>query len=181
MFRRIGVGRKIVILIVALLIITAGAVLLINRSLFQESMRNQLTEYQLPLVSENTLSTVSTRILRVRDALSLLAVNPYFVDWLRAGEPEEGDDRIYRMDESVISVYGTLGANFISDHTRKYLDVLDGKRVLRHVTDEDGWFFGFRDNGQKVSIVIYVGDPVWCGAPRRSSTNGWSWMANFAA
>ena len=161
MFRRIGVGRKIVILIVSLLIVTAGAVLLINRSLFRQSMRKQLNEYQLPLVSDNALAAISSRILRVREALSLLAVNPYFVDWLREGEPETGDDRVYRMAESVVAVYGTLGANFISDHTRKYLDVLEGKRYLRHVTEEDGWFFGFRDSGQEVSIVIYVGDPTW--------------------
>ncbi len=161
MFRRIGVERKIVILIVVLLVLTASAIILVNRAFYQSGMREQLVEYQLPLVSDNALSAVTTKILTVSDALELLAINPFFVDWLRAGEPETGDTTIYQMMESLIAVYGTLGANFISDHTRKYLDVLEGERVLRHVTDQDGWFFGFRDSGQKVSIVIYVGDPVW--------------------
>ncbi|MCD8141089.1 MAG: cache domain-containing protein [Planctomycetaceae bacterium] len=159
---RIGVGRKIVILIIALLIITAGAVLFINRSMFAQSMRTQLTEYQLPLVSDVALSSVSTRILRVSDALKLAAANPYFIDWMRASEPEEEEEQIYRTVDSIITTYGTLGANFISDHTHKYFDILEGQRYLRHVDETvDTWFTGFRDSGQQVSIVIYVGDPTW--------------------
>ncbi len=159
---RIGVGRKIVILIVALLIITAGAVLLINRSMFAQSMRTQMTEYQLPLVSDVALSSVSTRILRVSDALKLAAANPYFIDWMRAGEPDNEEEQVYRTVDSIIKTYGTLGANFISNHTHKYFDILEGQRYLRHVDETvDTWFTGFRDSGQQVSIVIYVGDPTW--------------------
>ena len=161
MFRNIGVGRKIVILLVALLTITAGAVILVNRAFFQRSMREQLTEYQLPLVSDYALTTVTGKILTIADALELASRNPYFVDWLAAGEPEEGDDLVYRLAESIVATYGPLGANFISDHARKYHDVLEGKRYARTVTEEDGWFFGFRDSGRKVDIVIYVGDPTW--------------------
>ncbi|MCC8108805.1 MAG: methyl-accepting chemotaxis protein [Planctomycetes bacterium] len=161
MFGRAGIGRKIVILLVAMLVITAGAVILVNRVFFQRTMRRQLSEYQLPLVSETALASVTGKILTVSDALHLLAINPHLQHWMRAGEPESGDDDIYRLAESLIETYDTLGANFISDHTRKYLDVLDGKRYLRHVREEDDWFFGFRDSGQKVGIVIYVNDPDW--------------------
>ena len=161
MLKHVGIERKIVVLIILVLAITAGTIMLVNRSSFQKSMRSQLTDYQLPQVSENALATVETKITRVVDALDLLANSPYFQDWLRAGEPESGDEDIYRLAETVNKTYGTLGANYISERTRKYLDVLEGERILRHVTEEDGWFFGFRDSGAKVSIVIYVGDPVW--------------------
>lgn len=161
MFKRIGVERKIVILIVVLLLVTAAVIIAINRSSFQKGMRSQLVDYQLPLVSDNALAAVITKIKTVSDALDLSAKNPFFVQWLRDGEPEDGDETIYQLVDTIIATYGTLGANYISDHTRKYLDILEGKRYLRHVTDEDGWFFGFRDSGVPVSIVIYVGDPVW--------------------
>ncbi len=161
MFGKAGIGRKIVILLVAMLVITAGAVILVNRVFFQRTMRRQLSEYQLPLVSETALASVTSRILTVSDALHLLAINPHLQNWMRAGEPESGDEDIYRLAESLIATYGTLGANFISDHTRKYLDVLEGKRYLRHVGEGDDWFFGFRDSGQQVSIVIYVNDDTW--------------------
>ncbi len=161
MFKRIGVEKKIVLLVIALLIVTSAAIILLNRWYYQRDMRAQLVNYQLPLVSDTALSAVDKKIMVVSQALELLSVNPYLLQWLRDGEPETGEEPVYRMLDTIIATYGTLGANFISDHTRKYLDILEGKRYLRAVTDQDGWFFGFRDSGQKVSIVIYVGDPVW--------------------
>ncbi|MCC8167301.1 MAG: methyl-accepting chemotaxis protein [Planctomycetes bacterium] len=163
MFSRLGVGRKIVLLLVVLLTVTAGAVILVNRTLFSRGMRSQLTNYQLPLVSDSALAAVTDKIFTVSDALRLMAVSPYFLDWLEAGEPGEGEDEVYRLVQSLIDTYGTLGANFISNHTKRYFDILEGQRFLRHVRgpDEDGWFYGFRDSGAKIGIVIYVNDPEW--------------------
>lgn len=161
MAKRIGVERKIVILIISLLALTAATVIALSRSLFQESMRKQLTEYQLPLVSDSALAAVEAKIMTVSKALELVSKNPYYIQWLSEGEPEAEDENVYRMLESFARTYQTLSANFISNHTRKYLDVLGGERFLRHVRDEDTWFFGFRDSGKIVDIVIYVNDADW--------------------
>ena len=161
MFKRVGVVGKIVFLIVALLIVTAAAVIALNQSSYRKGMRSQLEQYQLPLVSDYALASVTDKILTVSKALRLMADNPFFINWLKAGEPESQDEEIYRMCESLIANYGTLGANFISNDTRKYLDVLDHKRYLREVMDDSTWFWGFRDSGLQVNIVIYMGDPVW--------------------
>ncbi len=161
MKKRIGVERKIVLLIVALLVMTAAAIILVNRMFYKESTRTQLTDYQLPLVSDSALSAITSKILTVQKALELMAANPYFLDWVKEGEPESGVDTVYRMLESVIGTYGTLGANFVSAHTLKYIDVIGSDRDLLYVTEKDGWFYGFRDSGVALNIVIYVGDPVW--------------------
>lgn len=161
MGKRIGVERKIVILIISLLALTSTTVILLSRSVFRESMRKQLTEYQLPLVSDSALAAVEAKILTVSKALELVSKNPYYIQWLSEGEPESGDENVYRMLESFTETYRTLSANFISNHTRKYLDVLGGERYLRHVRDEDDWFLAFRDTGKIVDIVIYVNDADW--------------------
>ncbi len=161
MFKRIGVERKIVCLIVILLLITSAAIILLNRTFYQRGMRAQLIDYQLPLVSDSAISSVVSKILVPARALELLSRNPFFLDWLRAGEPDSGDAAIYAMMDSLIATYGTLGANFVSDHTRKYIDVIGRERKMLSVTEKDGWFFGFRDSGEKVGITIYVNDPTW--------------------
>ncbi|MDR3077334.1 MAG: methyl-accepting chemotaxis protein [Planctomycetota bacterium] len=161
MFRRISIERKIVILIIALLLVTSAAVIAMNREFYQRGMRAQLVDYQLPLVSENAVAAVVSKILVPARALELLSRNPFFIAWLRAGEPESGDADIYALMDTIITAYGTLGANFVSDHTRKYIDVIGRDRRLLSVTEKDGWFFGFRDSGEKVGITVYVNDPTW--------------------
>ncbi len=158
-----GVEQKIVILIIGLLLVTSTVIIVLNRYAFQEGMHTQLVDFQLPLVSDTALSTVITEIQTVSDALELSSRNPFFLNWLRAGEPETGDETIYQQASSIIETYGTLGANYVSARTKKYLDVLEGQRHLRHVRGpkEDPWFYGFRDSGAQLNIVIYVNDPIW--------------------
>ncbi len=158
-----GVERKIVILIISLLLATSTIIIALNRYAFQEGMRTQLVDYQLPLVSDMALATITTKIKTVADALELLSHNPFFIDWLRAGEPASGDETIYQKVNSLIESYDTIGANFVSAKTKKYLDVLEGQRYLRHVRspEEDPWFYNFRDRGLELNITIYVGDPIW--------------------
>ena len=161
MRKKFGIERKIVLLVVVLLMITATAIIFLNRFYYLRDMRSQMVEYRLPLVSDTALSAVVSKVLVVSDALRMQSLNPYFLQWLREGEPESGDETVYRLMESVIAAYGTLGANFVSDHTHKYLDVLENQRYLREVTDADTWFTAFRDSKRPVGITIYVGDKVW--------------------
>ena len=79
MFRRISIERKIVILIIALLLVTSAAVIAMNREFYQRGMRAQLVDYQLPLVSENAVAAVVSKILVPARALALLSRNPFFI------------------------------------------------------------------------------------------------------
>ena len=161
MRKRIGIERKIVLLVIVLLAVTSASIIFLNRFYYQRDMRAQVVNYQLPLVSDTALSAVVSKILVVSQALEMQSKNPFLLRWIREGEPEAEEETIYQMLGTIIDSYGTLGANFISDHTRRYIDILENKRYLRHVTDQDTWFTGFRDSGQMVSIVIYVGDEIW--------------------
>lgn len=87
MLRRIGAERKIVILIIALLAVTASAIIVLNRSLFRDGMRSQLTEYQLPLVSDSALAGELEE--KFNAIMSSIADVRALVDTIRAGTDEQ--------------------------------------------------------------------------------------------
>ena len=161
MLKNFGIVGKIVILIIISLFVISVAIISVNRWFYQRDLRNQIEKVQLPLMSDSIMPYVDDTIMEPARALTLLAKNPFLQDWLRRGEPESEDETIYRMLEGFAAQYGTMGANLISDHTRKYIDFLEGERRLLMVTEEDVWFPEFRDLNTPVGIKVYVGDKVW--------------------
>jgi len=176
MFKNFGIVGKIVFLIIFLLFITSMAIILVNRWFYQrdmqtmrlqmetvgQAMRAQIETVQLPLMSNSIMPYVDSTIMEPARALTLLAKNPFLLDWMRRGEPEGDDEIIYQTLESFVAQYKTMGANVISEKTRKYMDYLNGRRQLLSVADDkDPWFHEFRDLNVPVGIKVYVGDPVW--------------------
>jgi len=159
--KNIGIVGKIVLLIIILLFITSLAVISLNRWFYQRDMRAQIEGVQLPLMSDSIMPLVDSAIMEPARALEMQAKNPFLLDWLRRGEPEAEDETIYQMLIAFTDQYKTMGANLVSDHSRKYIDYQSGKKQLLAVTDKDLWFTKFRDSGIPVGIQVYVGDPKW--------------------
>ena len=158
-----SIGKKLNLLIATLLLLVSLIIILFNAYAFQSGMRGQLIERQLPAMADGILAKIDAKIMEPSRGLVLLVKNPLLQDWIRDGEPNERVDDIYRLLETTVSTYGTLGANFVSQATRQYTDLIGGKRDYSYRVDEskDVWFTGFRDSGVDVNIVVYVGDPVW--------------------
>ncbi len=85
MFKRIGIERKILILIIFLLVVTSAAVILVNRYFYQRDMRYQNEAIQLPLLSDNILAAMDKEIFEPTRAIQLLVDNPFFRNWIKAG------------------------------------------------------------------------------------------------
>ncbi|UQZ88416.1 hypothetical protein C4J81_04000 [Deltaproteobacteria bacterium Smac51] len=161
MLKRFGIVGKIVLLIVFLLLITSMAIIYVNRWFYERDMRAQIEKVQLPLMSNSIMPFVDSTIMEPARALMLMAKNPFLLDWMRRGELDSEEETIYQMLETFANQYNTLGANVISEKTRKYMDFLEGKRNPLTVTDKDGWFHEFRDMNTPVGIKVYVGDEFW--------------------
>ena len=159
-----SIGKKLNLLIAALLLLVSLVIILFNAYSYQAGMRAQLVKRQLPAMADGILAKIDKKIMEPARGLNLLVANPFLQDWIRAGEPNEGNlDHIYRLLETVVAAYRTLGANFVSQGTKQYTDLQGGKRDHSYRVDEskDVWFTGFRDSGADVNIVVYVGDPTW--------------------
>lgn len=159
----LSIEKRLNFLIATLLVIVTAVAIILNTFFFQQSMRDQLVNQQLPLVSNEILSKIDDSIIEASRGLTLIVNSPQLQDWIQAGEPNEGYiDDIYRLLGTITSAYGTLGANFVSNQTKQYTDLIEGKRNYAYrVSEKDTWFTGFRDSGASGNIVVYVDDPVW--------------------
>ena len=159
-----SIGKKLNLLIAALLLLISLVIILFNTYSFQTAMQAQLENQQLPAMAKGILAEIDKKIMEPARGLRLLAESPLLQDWVRDGEPnEERLDSIYRLLESAVRTYDTLGANFVSQQTKQYTDLLNGKRDYSYHVDEakDSWFTDFRDRGIDVNVVVYVDDPTW--------------------
>ena len=158
-----SIGKKLNLLIASLLLLVSLVVIFFNAYSFQSSMRAQLVEQQLPAMADGILAKIDNKIMEPSRGLSLLVKNPLLQDWIREGEPNARVEEVYRLLATMVDTYGMLGANFVSQGTKQYTDLLEGKKDYSYRVDEnkDTWFTGFRDSGVELNIVVYVGDKTW--------------------
>ncbi len=160
----LSMAKKINLLLLCLLLLVSAAIIGLNAYFYRADMRSQLLEHELPLISKEILASIDDKIMEPSRALVMVANNPFLLRWIESGEPnDEGLETVYQTLEAFIKTYGTLGANFVSQSTRQYTDVQNGKRDHSYTVDEkkDVWFTGFRDSGAPVNIVVYVSDQKW--------------------
>ncbi len=157
-----SIEKKLNILIGSLLIVLASVIIFINSIYDRISMQEQLINQQIPLFSKEIVNTIDSKILEPGRALDLIIKSPTLQDWIAEGEPNDKLDTIYSMLNSILSTYGTLGANFVSNQTKQYTDLNGTKKDWAYrVSDKDTWFAAFRDSNAQTNIVVYVNDPVW--------------------
>ncbi len=157
-----SIGKKLNIFIGSVLIIVAAVTIFINSLFYYGSMRDQLVNQQLPLISKEIVETIDNRVLEAGRAISLIIKSPTLQNWIAKGEPNEELDSIYEMLESILSTYDVLGANFVSNQTKQYTDLNGTKKDWAYrVSETDTWFTSFRDSKVDGNIVVYVNDPTW--------------------
>ncbi len=140
----------------------AAVTIFINSMFYYGSMKDQLVKQQLPLISQQIVNEIDDKVLEAGRAISLIIKSPALQNWIAKGEPNEDLETIYEMLESILSTYDVLGANFVSNQTKQYTDLVGNKRDWSYrVTEKDTWFSGFRDSKVDGNIVVYVNDPVW--------------------
>ena len=156
-------SKKINLLILALLVIVAASIILVNTWFYRTDMRDQLVNTQLPLMSDRILSKLDDKLMETSRGLGLVVRNPVLQNWIKKGEPNGPElEDVYGLLQSLVDTYHTLGANFVSGATGQYTDLLEGKRdYAYHITENDTWFGAFRDSNAEVDMTVYVNDPKW--------------------
>ncbi len=157
-----SIEKKLNLLVGSLLLILAAITIFINSLYYQDSMKDQLINQQLPLTSQDIVNTIDDKVLEASRAVNLIIKSPTLQNWIAGGEPNSELETIYTMLESILSSYNVLGANFVSNQTKQYTDLNGTKRDWAYrVSEKDTWFTGFRDSGVEGNVVVYVNDPVW--------------------
>ncbi len=157
-----SIEKKLNIFIGSVLLIVAAVTIFINSLFYYDSMREQLVNQQLPLISNEIVEIIDNKVLEAGRAVSLIIKSPTLQNWIAKGEPNEDLESIYEMLESILSTYDVLGANFVSSQTKQYTDLNGTKRDWAYrVSEVDTWFTNFRNSNVDGNIVVYVNDPKW--------------------
>ncbi len=161
--KNIAIAHKINLMIIALLVCVSLPMIALNAYYYRSDMQRQLIENQLPAASNNILHEIDKKLMEPSRALALVVKSPVLQDWIKRGEPnDDGLEDIYRLLENIVITYNTLGANFVSQQTGQYTDLLAGKRDYSYrISEKDQWFSAFRESKSEVGITVYVNDPTW--------------------
>lgn len=150
-----SIGKKINLLALGLLFVVASAITILNTYTQHKGMEAELMTHRLPLMSQDILNRLDDKIMEPARGVDLILKNPTLLDWLDKGEPNSELESIYTLLDSITESYNTLGANFVSQATKQYTDLQNGKRNWSYkITEKDQWFSNFRDTKADINIVV---------------------------
>jgi len=160
MFTTMGLGKRLYLIIIALLLVACSTITIINNVVARNSLEKQLLEVQLPAIMDNIASEVDKQILEPTAGLSIMALDPFLKKWILAGEPKDEWDLVYDRLTATSKFYGLAGCNYVSWGTKNYISMFKGERGFRVVDDKkDAWFAGFKDSGKEIGINVYTDHP----------------------
>jgi methyl-accepting chemotaxis protein len=169
------VGTKLNILIAIMLLFTCVIVTSVSYRIGRSCMGKMLQTIHMPAVMENISAVVDRNILEPAAGLTLVAENPFLVQWIMDGEAPGDVETVYALLQGVISHYRTNGANVVLWDTQNYYDIHDSKQTLKQLTGQDTWFKAFKDSKERVSINVHINDKVYGSTAfinRRIEKNG---------
>jgi methyl-accepting chemotaxis protein len=169
------VGTKLNILIAIMLLLTCVIVTSVSYRIGRSCMGKMLQTIHMPAVMENISAVVDRNILEPAAGLTLVAENPFLVQWIMDGEAPGDVETVYDLLQGVTSHYSTNGANVVLWDTQNYYDIHDSKQTLKQLTNQDTWFKAFKDSNERVSINVHINDKVYGSTAfinRRIEKNG---------
>lgn len=138
-----GAKRRLVVALAVLLsvgfLVTTVGSYMVSRS----SVRQNITETELPLTSDTIYSEIQTDLIRPVLISSLMASDTFLQNWVREGEQPAEAISTYLAE--IRRRYNTVASFFVSEATRRYYY---GQGILKPVDPgdrRDDWYFRVRD------------------------------------
>ena len=129
-----------IIVLIAILLVTGFALIMLTSYLVAyRSLGEEISQYSLPLTSDNIYSEIQKDFILPVYISSLMANDTFLRDWVLSGEMDTG--KIIRYLAEIQKKYNTVTSFFVSDKTRNYYHP-DG--ILKKVTENDpgdAWYF----------------------------------------
>lgn len=116
------------------------------------SLREEISENQLPLTSDNIYSEIQRDFLQPVYTSSLMATDTFLRDWVISGESDE--TKIVKYLSEIKTKYKTFTSFFVSDQTYKYYHT-DG--ILKKISKgslRDEWYFRVRNMKSDYEINV---------------------------
>ena len=134
-------------LIVGALLTSVGSYLIAMGSL-----RDQITNSELPLTSDTIYSEIQRDMLRPIFISSLMASNTFLRDW--AISEAQDPDAIERFLKEIQQKYNTVSAFFVSEKNHTYFHADGLVKTIQPDDPRDSWYFRVRDMTEDFEINV---------------------------
>lgn len=170
-----SIGFKLNCIIAGLLLATSMTIIGITNYIARENLEEQMLGELLPSKVNDIYGVIEKDLIKRAYALGLAVENPFLRELVESGRDGEHEKIIFKMNKANAAVLGTTGSNFISNISKNYYELQNGKTSVRRLGASDGWFDAFGNTGKDVLINVYVDHPDWGSTAfinRRMDKNG---------
>jgi len=148
---RFSITQKITLLGSAIALIVAALIGITSLFSAKTIIEQRMINSELPSKVEAIENYISLEINQLLSAAEQLSSNSYILAWANSGSAD--DSLLVQELQRVQQQYNLATASWANRKTGQYWNQEGFLRTLN--TQQDGWFFGFRDSGQPYSISIF--------------------------
>lgn len=153
MLANLKIKTKIMILASLIFIVLMGISSFVSTKISFDIIFSRIMEKEAPASANHLAAEFDKKIDKTISLAKIIADNPFILDWIKNGEPENAENTVI----SYLAKVKEEGLSFVflvSDKTGGYYtDQGFFKKVSRSV-ERDSWYFNSVESGQKVSINI---------------------------
>lgn len=150
--------KKRLILLISIFLIMGSILTSVGTYLIAiDSLKEQITDSELPLTSETIYSEIQRDLLRPILISSLMASNTFLRDWVLSEEQDH--DAIRRFLKETQNKYNTFSTFFVSDKTLNYFHPDGLAKQVKPNNPSDSWYFRVRNMTEDFETNVDI-DPL---------------------
>lgn len=150
--KRISIKTKLSLGLSLLLLATFLAINLINYSVSKGSIRSNIINDALPVISSNIYSDIQKDLITPVNVSSLMAHDTFLKDWILEGEKDP--DKAIRYLKEIQSKYGFFSTFLVSAQTNIYYHFKGIHKKISPKNAHDVWYYDFMKKGVDYDLVV---------------------------
>jgi diguanylate cyclase (GGDEF)-like protein len=150
--KRISIKTKLSLGLSLLLIATFLAINLINYSVSKGSIRRNIINDALPVISSNIYSDIQKDLITPVNVSSLMANDTFLKDWILEGEKDP--DKAIRYLKEIQSKYGFFSTFLVSAQSNIYYHFKGIHKKISPKNAHDVWYYDFKKMNVDYDLVV---------------------------
>lgn len=150
--KRISIRTKLSLGLSVLLLVTFLAINLINYYVSKGSIRRNIINDALPVISSNIYSDIQKDLITPINVSSLMANDTFLKDWVLEGEKEP--EKVIRYLREIQTKYGFFSTFLVSERTNLYYHFNGIHKKISTKDAHDVWYYDFKKMNVDYDLIV---------------------------
>ena len=146
------IKTKLIVSLSSLLLAVFIIISTINYTVSKKSIRNNINQDALPLISNNVYSELQKDLATPIHISSLMSNDTFVKDWILQGEKNVA--QIKRYLNTIKEKYGFVSAFLVSDKTKNYYHYKGIHKKISRKNAHDIWYYNFIDKNLDYDLDV---------------------------